>query len=158
MASRTFHARSPKAMPRRRVFSSCHRSRSGCPPECTFYIDARPRITVARLSTKIAPPWHLRCTFARIVKPVRCTVIDRRDLPAIEPITLRRILRYVRPYRSRAAVIVGCILLGAILNLAPAWLVKRIVDVAIPRGDLPLLWLCCGGMIAGPLAAGFFPG
>lgn len=48
----------------------------------------------------------------------------------------------------------GCILLGAILNLAPAWLVKRIVDVAIPRGDLPLLWLCCGGMIAGPLAAG----
>jgi ATP-binding cassette subfamily B protein len=40
------------------------------------------------------------------------------------------------------------------LNLAPAWFVKQIVDVAIPRGDLKLLWICCAAMVAGPLVAG----
>ncbi len=44
---------------------------------------------------------------------------------------------------------------AAALNLASPWFIKHIVDVAIPNGDLRLLWLCCSGMIAGPLAAGF---
>ena len=32
---------------------------------------------------------------------------------------------------------------------------KRVVDVALPNRDLRLLWLCCAGMIAGPLLAEF---
>ena len=31
---------------------------------------------------------------------------------------------------------------------------RRVVDEAIPRGDLKLLWLYCGAMIAGPALAG----
>jgi ATP-binding cassette subfamily B protein len=43
---------------------------------------------------------------------------------------------------------------AAILNLAPAWFVKQIVDVAIPRGQATYLWLCCAAMVVGPLLAG----
>ena len=51
-----------------------------------------------------------------------------------------------------ASAPVSCV--AAILNLAAPWFVKQIIDVAIPRGDLRLLWLYCAGMIAGPVLAG----
>src|SRR5882672_5607217 len=82
------------------------------------------------------------------------TYIDPTHLPAIERTTLRRILSYVVPYRGRASGVLACITVASILNLALPWFAKRIVDVAIPRGDLGLLWLYCAGMIAGPVAAG----
>ena len=44
---------------------------------------------------------------------------------------------------------------AAVLSLASPWFVKRVVDVALPNRDLPLLWWCCAGMIAGPLLAEF---
>jgi ATP-binding cassette subfamily B protein len=46
------------------------------------------------------------------------------------------------------------VVIGAFLNLSAPWFIKRIVDVALPAGDLRRLWLYCAGMIAGPLAAG----
>jgi ATP-binding cassette subfamily B protein len=44
--------------------------------------------------------------------------------------------------------------LGAVFNLAPPWFVKQVVDVAIPQHDVRWLWICCAGIIAGPLGAG----
>ena len=73
--------------------------------------------------------------------------IDPKDLPPLEPATLARIVGYLAPYWRRAGGVGACIVAAAALNLAPPWFVKRIVDVAIPRGDLALLWLCCAGMI-----------
>src|SRR4051812_33975350 len=75
-------------------------------------------------------------------------------LPDVEKTTVYRILSYVVPYRARAAAVLGCITAAAVLNLALPWFAKQIVDVAIPRGDMALLWLYCGGMVAGPVAAG----
>jgi len=40
------------------------------------------------------------------------------------------------------------------LNLSLPWFMRRVVDDAIPRGDVKLLWLYCGAMLAGPAAAG----
>jgi ATP-binding cassette, subfamily B, bacterial len=88
------------------------------------------------------------------VKGTPKTYIDPKQLPSVEAATLGRIVRYVKPYSVRAAGVCACIVLAATLNLAPAWFVKRIVDVAIPRGDLALLWLSCAAMIGGPLLAG----
>lgn len=82
------------------------------------------------------------------------THIDPRDLPAVEAATLRRILAYVRPYRRRAVLVIGCMLIGAALSLSLPWFVRRVVDEAIPRRDLRLLWLYCAAMVAGPAAAG----
>ena len=44
-------------------------------------------------------------------------------------------------------------LAAALLGLASPWFVKRVVDVALPNRDLPLLWLSCAGMIAASLLA-----
>jgi ATP-binding cassette subfamily B protein len=81
------------------------------------------------------------------------THIDLRDLPPVQGTTLRRIIDCIAPYRLRAAGVAACIALAATFNLVSAWFVKRIIDVAIPSGDLKLLWLCCVGLIAGPLLA-----
>ena len=68
--------------------------------------------------------------------------------------TLRRILSYMAPYSGRAVLVFVCIVLASVLNLALPWFAKRIVDEAIPRGDVRLLWLYCAGMVAGPICAG----
>ena len=68
--------------------------------------------------------------------------------------TLRRILTYVRPYWRRALLVSACMLGGAALSLSLPYFIRRIVDEAIPSGNLTQLWLYCGAMIAGPAAAG----
>jgi ATP-binding cassette subfamily B protein len=88
------------------------------------------------------------------VKLAKKTHIDLATLPPLQATTFRRIISYTKPYRLRVAGVIGCMLLAAALNLVPAWLVKQVVDVAIPRGDLDLLWLLCAGMVIGPLFAG----
>jgi len=98
--------------------------------------------------------WHPRCTLSPSVKCVQKSYVDPKNLPPVETATLRRIVAYVKPYWLRAAVVVSCIVLSAILNLAPPWFVKQIVDEAIPSGDIKLLWLYCAAMVAGPLLAG----
>jgi len=86
--------------------------------------------------------------------PVRKTRLDPKDLPALDAVTLRRILSYVRPYRTRALTVVACMLAGAGLSLSLPWFMRAVVDEAIPQGNLPQLWLYCSAMVAGPAAAG----
>jgi len=88
------------------------------------------------------------------VRGAHKTYIDPSSLPTVESGTLRRILTYLWPYRLRVALVATCIALGAVLNLAPAWFVKRIVDDAIPRHDYRSLAFYCALMVAGPLLAG----
>ena len=85
---------------------------------------------------------------------MRKSRIDPKDLPPLEATTLRRILSYVRPHWPRAVVVVACMVVGAALNLSLPFFMKRVVDEAIPRGDVRLLWLYCAAMVAGPAAAG----
>jgi ATP-binding cassette subfamily B protein len=80
--------------------------------------------------------------------------INPEDVPPLAPATLRRILTYVAPYWPRASGVAACMVLAAALNLAAPWFVKHVIDVAIPNHDLRLLWLCCLGMVGGPLLAG----
>ena len=82
------------------------------------------------------------------------TRLNPNDLPSVEVSTLRRILACVKPHRRRAALVISCMVAAAALNLCLPWFMRRIVDEAIPRGDLKLLWLYCGAMIAGPALAG----
>ena len=80
--------------------------------------------------------------------------LDPDDLPPLAAPTFRRIVSYVEPHWCRVLGVVACMVLAAALNLVSPWFVKRIVDLALPNRDLRLLWLCCLGMIAGPLLAG----
>lgn len=82
------------------------------------------------------------------------TRLDPKDLPPLEAATLRRILAYVRPYWRRALLVIACMVGAAALNLSLPWFMRRVVDEAIPQGNLKLLWLYCAAMIAGPALAG----
>ena len=79
--------------------------------------------------------------------------IDPALAPEIERATLRRILGFMRPYRRQVALVLVIILGAALLDLLPPLLIKRVVDEAIPQGDMRLLiWLALA-MIAAPLTA-----
>jgi ATP-binding cassette subfamily B protein len=90
------------------------------------------------------------------VRHVRKPIIDPKDLPSVELATLKRIFLYIAPYRWRAASVLACMGAAATLNLTAPWFLKQIVDQAIPAGNVVLLWLYSGGMVAGPLTASLF--
>ena len=49
---------------------------------------------------------------------------------------MRRLLTYLRPYRGQVAVAVVAIIGHSILDLAPPYLTKVVIDRYIPIGDL----------------------
>ena len=49
---------------------------------------------------------------------------------------MRRLLQYLRPYRIQAALALGAIIAGSILQLAQPYLMKLAIDRYIPAGDL----------------------
>jgi ATP-binding cassette, subfamily B, bacterial len=67
---------------------------------------------------------------------VHKTRLDPKDLPAVEAATLRRILAYVRPYWRRAVLVILCMAAAAALSLSLPWFVRRVIDEAIPQGNL----------------------
>jgi len=71
---------------------------------------------------------------------------DRRQL-AEAPVSLRRIARLFSPYRGRLAVVVALIVASSVIGLAQPFLVRQVIDDALPRRDTTLLGLCVVGMI-----------
>ena len=68
--------------------------------------------------------------------------------------TVRRIGRFFRPYRLQVLVVVGAILVTSGLGLINPYLLKLLIDDAIPRRDFGLLNLYVGLMIALPIVSG----
>jgi ATP-binding cassette, subfamily B, bacterial len=70
------------------------------------------------------------------------------------PRELRRIARLFRPYRGRLGVVLGLIVISAGLGMASPFLLREVLDQAIPQGDTTLLaWLVLG-MIGVSVATG----
>jgi len=82
------------------------------------------------------------------------TKLDTDELPEVGRRTLRQVLAYLKPYRSRAVAVAAIMVVSALLNLTPPLLVKRIIDHAIPERRIGLLFALSAGMIVGPLLAG----
>src|SRR3954452_1123620 len=71
-----------------------------------------------------------------------------------QPRDLRRIARLFRPYRGRLAAVLGLIVVSAALGMTSPFLLREVLDVAIPRADTTLLaWLVLG-MIAVSVVTG----
>ncbi|HEX6589955.1 MAG TPA: ABC transporter ATP-binding protein [Longimicrobiales bacterium] len=66
---------------------------------------------------------------------------------------MRRLLRYLRPYRARVGLAILLLLCGAAVELVGPWLTKIAIDEAIPRGDRPLLLLLTVGFVGALLLA-----
>ncbi|MET9433180.1 ABC transporter ATP-binding protein [Streptomyces sp. NPDC006551] len=65
-----------------------------------------------------------------------------------EPAQLRRILRLFRPYRARLALVGVLVGASSLVSVASPFLLKEILDTAIPQGRTGLLTLLALGMIA----------
>nr|WP_262414278.1 ABC transporter ATP-binding protein [Streptomyces acidipaludis] len=72
------------------------------------------------------------------------------------PTDVRRIVRLFRPYRGRLAVVGVLVALSSLVSVASPFLLKAILDTAIPQGRTGLLSLLALGMIATAVANGVF--
>ena len=69
----------------------------------------------------------------------------RPDDPYVDP---RRILRLFRPYAGRLSLVGLLIVASSLVGLASPFLLRGIIDDALPNRDARLLGLLAGGMIA----------
>jgi ATP-binding cassette subfamily B protein len=67
---------------------------------------------------------------------------------------LGRIARLFRPYRGRLAAVLALIVAGAGLNIVSPFLLREVLDVAIPERDTALLTWLVAGMIVIAVATG----
>jgi ATP-binding cassette subfamily B protein len=68
--------------------------------------------------------------------------------------TVRRIAGFFRPYRREVVVVMGSIVFTSLLGVVNPYLLRAIIDVAIPDGNLMLLNVLVAGMIALPIISG----
>ena len=73
-------------------------------------------------------------------------------LPAPRPddprVDLRRVLALFRPHRGRLAAVAVLIAVSSVVGLASPFLLRGVIDVAIPQRDARLLILLVAGMVA----------
>jgi ATP-binding cassette subfamily B protein len=75
---------------------------------------------------------------------------------AEQPRQVRRILALFRPYRGRLAVVGLLVGASSLVSVATPFLLKEILDVAIPEGRTGLLGLLALGMILGAVLTSVF--
>src|ERR687894_2727401 len=66
----------------------------------------------------------------------------------------RRILALFRPYRGRLGSVLALIVLGALLTMISPFLLREVIDDAIPGQDTTLLAYLVAGMVAIAIATG----
>ena len=74
--------------------------------------------------------------------------------PAIRRANLRRVAGLFRPYRIRLTTVLALICLSSLLGIVSPFLLRAVLDTAIPDEDVALLSLLVGGMIAISIATG----
>ena len=70
------------------------------------------------------------------------------------PVDRRRLLALFRPYRRRLASVLVLILISAALGMVSPFLLRAVLDEAIPQNDTQLLAVLVAGMIAIAIATG----
>ena len=81
-----------------------------------------------------------------------------RNLPRLPPerrgATVAKIVGFFRPYRVQVVFVLATIILTSVLGLINPYLLKLLIDEAIPKRDWGLLNLFVGLMIVVPIVAG----
>ena len=73
---------------------------------------------------------------------------ERPADPVVRQANLRRVLGLFRPYGMRLGAVLSLIVLSAGLDIISPFLLKAILDTAIPERDNALLTALVGGLIA----------
>jgi ATP-binding cassette, subfamily B, bacterial len=87
----------------------------------------------------------------RFVGQMAIPDVDRRPISGR---TVRRVLLFFKPYRLRVTLTIVLIIGTALIGLANPYLLKLIIDDAIPNKDLNQLYLYVALMIVLPIVAG----
>jgi ATP-binding cassette subfamily B protein len=74
--------------------------------------------------------------------------------PSEDKTDLRRIARLFRPHRARLGAVLALILVSATLGMASPFLLREVLDTAIPEQDTQLLAFLVAGMIGISIATG----
>lgn len=82
----------------------------------------------------------------RGMAPARLDPADRTQLRR-HPVSLRRIARLFAPHRSTIALVVVLISAASVINLAQPFLVRAVIDDALPNQDVPLLIRLTAAMV-----------
>ena len=53
---------------------------------------------------------------------------------------MRRLMRYLRPYKRLVAAALGLLIVSGALQLVGPLLTRYVIDVALPAGDLGTVW------------------
>ncbi|WP_313822477.1 ABC transporter ATP-binding protein [Citricoccus sp.] len=78
--------------------------------------------------------------------PARINPADQTQLQR-HPVSLRRIAALFAPHKVTIAVVVLLISVSSVVNLAQPFLVRGVIDDALPHRNLPLLALLAGAMV-----------
>jgi len=79
---------------------------------------------------------------------------QRPSDPAVRKANLRRIFPLFRPYRARLAVVFTLIVFSAAVGVISPFLLREVLDVAIPEENMRLLSVLVAGMVAIPIVTG----
>ncbi|MGY1735867.1 ABC transporter ATP-binding protein [Geodermatophilus sp. SYSU D00684] len=76
--------------------------------------------------------------------------VDPADRAQLEraPVSLRRVAALFRPYRWQVGTVVALIVASSVVALATPFLVRLVIDEALPRQDVRLLVWAVAGMVA----------
>ena len=85
---------------------------------------------------------------------LRRRTFSKPTSPAWTPVDRRRLLALFRPYRRRLASVLVLILISAALGMVSPFLLRAVLDQAIPQRDTQLLAGLVAGMIAIAVATG----
>ena len=72
----------------------------------------------------------------------------QRDREQARQVSLRRIARLFAPHRSALVVVIAVIVLSSVVGLASPFLLREVIDVALPQRDVRLLVWLVVGMVA----------
>jgi ATP-binding cassette, subfamily B, bacterial len=79
---------------------------------------------------------------------------ERPSDPAVRKANLRRIIRLFRPYRARLTAVCALIVFSAAVGVVSPFLLREVLDVAIPDENVGLLTALVAGMVAIPIVTG----
>ncbi|HKX48651.1 MAG TPA: ABC transporter ATP-binding protein [Gaiellaceae bacterium] len=79
---------------------------------------------------------------------------ERPSDPAVRKANLRRIIRLFRPYKARLGVVSALIVFSAAIGVISPFLLREVLDVAIPEENVGLLTALVAGMVVIPIVTG----
>ncbi|WP_323096112.1 ABC transporter ATP-binding protein [Intrasporangium sp. YIM S08009] len=78
--------------------------------------------------------------------PQRATAEDRAQLDE-SPVSVRRVAALFRPHRATVAVVTALIVVVSVVSMAQPFLLRTVIDDALPHRDVRLLLLAVAGML-----------